>query len=136
MPSGSVIAAAPRLSSVRSLIELKPKWNVSVAALNVRLHALGLTSDWKYRNLCIEISRRGYRTSEPHGSRHESSQVLQKVFQQLRDDGIGKADVARELLIYTDELDSLVFGLVMRRIEGGAAHPTPRPGSANLRRLD
>lgn len=135
MPRGSVIAAAPRLATVRTLIEIKPKWNVSVAALNVRLHALGLTSDWKYRNLCIEISRRGYRTSEPQGSRHETSLVLQKVFQRLREEDVGKADVARELLIYAQELDSLVFGLVMRRLEGGSAIQTPRPPSANLRRV-
>ncbi len=135
MPAGSVISERPRLPSIETLIRLKATWNVSLSALNYRLNSLNLISSWQYRSNCIEISRRGYRTSEPHAAPRETSQVLQKVFQALRADGIGRADVARELCIDVPELESLVFGLVMRRLDGDALVQTPRSAKANLRRL-
>jgi Zn-dependent peptidase ImmA (M78 family) len=65
MPSASVIAHAVRNPSLLSLIKLKAIWMVSVAALNRRLVGVGMTSDWQYRTLCIEIAKRGFRTREP-----------------------------------------------------------------------
>ncbi|MGH2378802.1 MAG: XRE family transcriptional regulator, partial [Candidatus Limnocylindria bacterium] len=46
------------------------------------------------------------------------SQVLDKVFQMLRADGIKARDIATELQIPTEELNKLVFGLVLTRLEG------------------
>jgi len=119
MPRGSVLAAAPRFPNLDLLIRLKRNWNVSVAALAHRLHDLDLLSDWHYRSLCISMGERGYRKEEPDGIPQEVSQILQKVFQALRDEGMTKIDVARALHIPPKELDSLMFGLVMVRLEGG-----------------
>lgn len=135
MPRGSVVATAPQNADVELLIKLKAVWNVSVAALNYRLHEVGRTSEWKYRHACIDISKRGFRTSEPEPAPRETSQVLHKVFQELRAEGLGRADVARTLCIDVAELDSLVFGLVFTRLEGSALPPTPRSTKANLRRV-
>jgi Zn-dependent peptidase ImmA (M78 family) len=121
MPRGSVLAHAPILPSLETLIRLKRHWIVSVGALAYRLHALGLLTEWHYRSLCIEMSQRGYRTSEPNGSSHEMSQVLKKVFQSLRSDGLNKEDVAHALQMEMSELDKLVFGLILIGLEGGAS---------------
>src|SRR5439155_26408451 len=64
---------------------------VSVAAMAHRLHQLGIMSKWTYQTLYTEISRRGYRTKEPFSARMETSQVWQKVFAELRKDGLGLA---------------------------------------------
>lgn len=53
MPRGSVIARAPKLVSYDALVRLKKVWRVSVAALNYRLRALDLTSEWHNRSLCV-----------------------------------------------------------------------------------
>lgn len=135
MPRASVLAAAPRSRNIDALVRLKPMWIVSVAALNYRLRSLDLLTEWEYRLACIEIQKRGFRLKEPAPAPRETSQVLQKVFQALRLEGIGRADVAHSLHIDVDELDSLVFGLVMRRVGGGATIPTPRPTHARLRKL-
>ena len=45
MSRGDVLAHAPRLATLPVLIQLKKRWCVSLAALNYRLHALGLTTD-------------------------------------------------------------------------------------------
>ena len=133
MPRGSVLAAAPRLPSLDLLVKLKRNWNVSVAALAHRLHALSLLSDWHYRTICIEVAQRGYKRAEPGSVPRETSQLLQKVFQALRDDGVTKAAVARQLCIDAAELDSLVFGLVMTPVAGGGSAPSPRRGRDHLR---
>lgn len=117
MPRRSVLANAPRSATLKSLISHKKYWNVSAAALNYRLHSLNLTTDWTYRTLCIDLAKLG-RDHEPEPSPFETSQVLKKVFASLREDGISKADVARELLIQPEELDELTFGLMLNVLSG------------------
>jgi hypothetical protein len=107
-------------------------WTVSVAALNYRLHALGMLSDWQYRTLCIQIAKND-RTKEPEGAPHEVSQVLPKIFEALRKKGIGRSQVARELTIARSELEELMFGLVMTSIEGGRkGTPNTTPSQLTL----
>ena len=43
-----------------------------VAALAYRLHAVGVLSEWHYRQIYIEISKRGYRTREPEEAPRET----------------------------------------------------------------
>jgi Zn-dependent peptidase ImmA (M78 family)/DNA-binding XRE family transcriptional regulator len=121
MPRASVLAVSRRNPSVAELLELKTNWNVSVAAMAYRLHALGMITEWHYRTLCIEMAQRGYRKVEPNPITRETSQVLYKVFTALRSEGVTRADVARELRIHVADLEALVFGLVMIPIAGGTA---------------
>lgn len=130
MPRASVLAMAPRAPTLSGLIRHKKYWAVSVAALNFRMHALGLTTDWTYRTLCIQLAQAGYRKSEPEGVPHEKSLVLDKVFAALRGEGLTKGDVARELAIYSDEINELTFGLMLNALKGG----TPRTADDATRR--
>jgi len=119
MPRASVLAKAPKAPTLQRLIAHKKYWAVSVAALNYRLHALGLTTDWTYRTLCIQLAEAGYRKNEPEGIQHEKSVVLEKVFSALRDEGVSKADVARQLAIPPEEINELTFGLMLNVLKGG-----------------
>jgi Zn-dependent peptidase ImmA (M78 family) len=111
MPRASVAADAPRGTSLDRII---------AAALVVRMHQVGVISDWQYRTLFIELSKHGYRTNEPNGIERETSQVLAKVFAALRAGGTTKEQVARDLDIYPRDIDELIFGLVMTGMPGGA----------------
>jgi Zn-dependent peptidase ImmA (M78 family)/DNA-binding XRE family transcriptional regulator len=113
MPRANVLAYAPRVPTLDHLLKLKQVWGVSVAALNYRLHQLGITSEWHYRELAIQIARKGYRKSEPNSLPRETSQVLGKVLSGLRQDGVSKEKLAEELCISVDEIDDLVFGLTV-----------------------
>jgi Zn-dependent peptidase ImmA (M78 family) len=113
MPRASVLAHAPRLPTLDVIVDRKRIWGVSVAALNYRLHTLGLISDWHYRSLCIDIAKRGYRRSEPQEMKRESSQVFAKVFASLRESGMSRSALAAELDIAPEEIDQLVFGLAI-----------------------
>ena len=132
MPRRSVLANAPRTATLKSLVSHKKYWNVSSAALNYRLHALGLTTDWTYRTLCIDLAKFG-RNREPEPSSFETSQVLRKVFTSLREDGILKSDVARELLIQPEELDELTFGLMLNALAGNRQASPTNKVKPNLR---
>jgi Zn-dependent peptidase ImmA (M78 family) len=111
MPAASMKTLG-RITSIDQLIEAKRKWIVSVAAMAYRLHDLRLMTDWNYHMLCVEMSRRKYRTNEPFGARPETSQVWQKVFAERRKDGRGLQELADTLLVPAEELVKLVFGLV------------------------
>lgn len=117
MPRRSVLASAPRIVTLPSLVSHKKHWLVSAAALNYRLHALGLSTDWTYRTLCVQLSRFG-RDREPDEAPRETSQVLAKVFATLREDGITKLDVANDLFIEPKEIDELTFGLMLNVFSG------------------
>lgn len=125
MPSGEVTALAPTRMSWSDLIRIKKYWNVSAAALNYRLgKTLGHVTEWNYRDLCIEISRYG-RHLEPNPGPREHSQLLSKVFAELKSEGILYGQIARELSLPLDVLKDLIFGLVIRGIEGGAESSPP-----------
>ncbi|SFB46884.1 Zn-dependent peptidase ImmA, M78 family [Pseudomonas simiae] len=120
MPRASILSQAPRSVTLNSLIKFKKIWGVSVAALNYRLHSLGLATDWTYRTLCIQVSQEGYRSNEPAPLAHERSVVLEKIFAALRAEGIGKADVAGQLAIFSDEINELTFGLMLNVLKGSS----------------
>ncbi len=120
MPRGSVLAHAPKFATVDYLVKLKHYWTVSVAALAYRLHAVGVLSEWHYRQLYIDISKRGYRKREPEEAPRETSQVLAKVFSALRDESVAKRDIAAQLDITREEIEQLVFGLAVTSLTSTA----------------
>jgi Zn-dependent peptidase ImmA (M78 family)/transcriptional regulator with XRE-family HTH domain len=128
MPRDQVLAKLPRRATLEHLLRLKKSFRVSVSALAYRGHELGVFTDWHYRRLCVEISERGWRRSEPQPIQRERSQVLDKVFQTLRREGIGKAQVAESLGLHVQDVDKLVFGLALIPLDGS---PTARPARSD-----
>jgi Zn-dependent peptidase ImmA (M78 family)/DNA-binding XRE family transcriptional regulator len=132
MPADDVLAVIPRVRDLNQMISAKRRWRVSLAALNYRLHKLGITSEWQYRTFCIQLQDRGYRDAEPDGIPREISAVWQKVFDALRAEGMTKAHIAVELNLPPAEIENLVFGLInMLSVEGGAASSSK--GRAHLK---
>ncbi|MFT4048355.1 MAG: XRE family transcriptional regulator [Solirubrobacterales bacterium] len=115
------------------LVRLKLRWQVSVAALVYRLNRLGLLTEWHNRNLWIAMSAAEMRSREPEEISRETSQVLRKVFEALRADGTGIGDLARQLMVPTDELSSLLVGLVLVPVSGTGASGTSQGTSPRLR---
>ena len=122
MPRGSILAETPKNGSLQRLVQVKRHWNVSLAALVYRMHELGMLTKWHYQLLFMEIGRRGYRTNEPNSCPHEQSQVLAKVFTALTEEGLSMPNVAKQLRITTNELNTLVLGIIapyLRVMRGG-----------------
>lgn len=116
MPAPDVRSSGLTSPDMKQLASAKRRWNVSVAALNYRLHDLGITSDWHYRMMCIEISKVG-REKEPNPMDAQQSQVLAKVLASLRTGGLGRSEIARDLRIHRQDLDGLLFGATLATVE-------------------
>ncbi|HBY5479192.1 helix-turn-helix domain-containing protein [Klebsiella pneumoniae] len=122
MPERSVLASVPRMPSLDLLISLKKNWKVSLAALVRRTFDVGLSTEWHYRQLSIELARRGYRTGEPQGmEEREKSLVLDKVFSALRTKGVKRGEILEQLKFPADEASALTFNnsFFMEAINGG-----------------
>jgi Zn-dependent peptidase ImmA (M78 family)/transcriptional regulator with XRE-family HTH domain len=119
MPRSGILAKPLQFPTVAGLLKMKRNWGVSVAALNYRLHSLNLTGDWQYRSLCIEIAKRGFRTSEPEEMPRETSHMLPEMLSLLYQEGVSRPQIAKTLCLTPIELDQLLFGLVMTQIDGG-----------------
>lgn len=122
MPANDVRSRMPRFIDADAVIKLKARWRVSAMAMSYRLHQLNVISDWQYKTLCIELGKRGYRSSEPVGIERETSLVWKKVLSQLWTERISKNEIARQLLIPLDELEGLIWELSgERRVPTGKA---------------
>ena len=131
MPHANVIATAPKSPNLRNLIRSKKVWATSLMSYVYRLHAVKAITDWQYRMLCIQIARRGYRLQEPNSAPRESSQILPKVFAALREDGVTRSQISKELSLPPSEIEQLIFGLTISSIDGGGKS-TPRSAKAKL----
>lgn len=132
MPERSVLAMVPRMPSLDLLMSLKKHWKVSLAALVRRTFDIGLSTEWHYRQLSIELARRGFRTSEPQGiEEREKSLVLDKVFAALRAKGTKRSEIIEQLRLPLDELRAFTFNnsFFMDAIDGGGS-ATTHSGSA------
>lgn len=111
MPSNDVRSRMPRLINVNAVIQAKVRWRVSAMAMAYRLARLGLLSEWQYKSACIELGKRGYRTSEPDGLERETSTIWRKILAQLWMERTTKNDIAKELNLPLDELEGLIWRL-------------------------
>lgn len=121
MPRASVLAAGLRNATPQRIVRAKQTWKVAAMALTHRLFELDLLTEWGYRTACVQLSRLGYRRSEPNGVPRESSQVLDKVFRSLREGSETPTAIADAIGISVDEVHAHVFGLTPVAVDGGAA---------------
>lgn len=119
--------------SLEELIKNKSRWGVSVAALTRTAFDSGVLSDWHYRELCKQISSRGYRTKEPFPMKREGSVLWKKVFEELWKDRLTRDHVAAELGIPSDEITSLIGGLSVKAIMARTLGPLQKPGCGLFR---
>lgn len=110
MPESSIRSQALFNPTVEKIVELKSYWKVSVAALLRRWYDLGLTSEWVYRRLNIELSKRGFLKQEPCSISHEQSQIIDKILKHLWSIKFTQDDLAEVFGVYTGDIERLMFG--------------------------
>lgn len=112
LPRADVLAVLPRVHYLSEIVQAKKRWRVSVAALNHRLHRLGITTDWKYRDFCIQIAQHGFHVEEPNEIERERSVVWQKVMKTLWAEKTTQRDIASALNLPEAEVSTLIFGVL------------------------
>ncbi len=123
MPRASVLASLPTAHSLAGIVRAKSIWRVSVAALNYRLHKIGVISDWQYRDFCIQIAQNRFHTTEPQPIQREASIVWQKVLRLLWQERKTVSSLANELALPESEVTNLIFGTLTPNGEGKASRP-------------
>ena len=116
MPELDLRERMPLHPPVEQIIQGKAIWRVSALALTYRLSELGMLEDVEYKSACVELSKPGFRGAERSDLVRETSQLLGKAFTLLRKQGRGPREVAAELHLTSDELISMMFGLVVTAI--------------------
>jgi len=111
MPAEDVIARIPRRVTTDTVIRAKARWRVLAMAMAYRLHQLKRLSEWQYKSICIDLTKRGYRTGEPNGIGREKSKVWRQVLTMLWQERVTKADIARELGLPLGEVEGLIWSL-------------------------
>lgn len=135
MPKNDLRKHIPRVLGLNQLIIEKQRWGVSLAALVYRLHKVFIATEWQYRTLFMELSKRGYRSVEPNSIAREGSALLSKVFEALRFQGITPKRVAAELGLSSAQLQEFLLGLgaALLALDGGGSGV--RGGRDHLRLL-
>lgn len=80
-------------TSLDSLLRLKAKWRVSLAAMIYHLHQLAVVPESRYRNLMMHLGRRGWRVTEPYDEEWEPEQpvLLSQALKIVVDHGLQDA---------------------------------------------
>ena len=93
MPAAQIRDEFSRLD-MPALAKLKARWGVSMAALMRRARDLGEISDYRYRELNIELSKAGWRTREPVEVPTERPRLLADAVAFLRGKGLTDTSIA------------------------------------------
>ncbi|TXL61484.1 ImmA/IrrE family metallo-endopeptidase [Aeromicrobium terrae] len=96
--------------SLARLAELKLKWRVSMAALLRRARDLGAISDFRYKQVNIDISTAGYRKSEPVEITQESPHAVAAAISTRIASGESIESIARDAMMTTEELRDAYVG--------------------------
>jgi Zn-dependent peptidase ImmA (M78 family)/DNA-binding XRE family transcriptional regulator len=130
MPDVDVLTYVPDDPTKDQVLRACPRWRVSPLALTRRLRELRQVGDDVYRALCADLAKLDGDSDQAR----ESSQLLAKVFKALREQGMSPHELAAELMLSTQELNNIVFGLVVTALPGRSyALRTPGGRTAHLR---
>ncbi|MGO3327657.1 ImmA/IrrE family metallo-endopeptidase [Gordonia sp. (in: high G+C Gram-positive bacteria)] len=133
MPREALPVQVRRNPTTSEVLEARARLKVSAMALVRALHHAKRMSDWHYRQMCIDLSGRGYRSGEPGGMpSHEMSRVFPQVLK-----AVGAKEIAEDLLVPAEEVRALTFGVELRvtRAERGSTVGRPVDGVARPLRV-
>jgi Zn-dependent peptidase ImmA (M78 family) len=89
------------------LARLKAAWGMSMASLLHRAYDLGRVSDYRYRQLNVELSAAGYRTKEPVALEHEKPGLLPEIIDRCRASGESIEQLASRARMTKQEFQAL-----------------------------
>jgi Zn-dependent peptidase ImmA (M78 family) len=91
-----------------ALARLKSRWGVSMASLIRRAHDLGAITDYRYKELNIEMSKAGWRTREPVSMPAERPGLLAEAVTRLRGKGLDDQAIAERARMHVGDLLTLI----------------------------
>ena len=111
LPESTFGATIPYSVTLDTLLAIKAKWRVSLAAMIMRLKNLELISDKKGQRLFVSISRRKWRTHEPLDDEleFEEPHLLRRAIELLVEENVLRLrDIEASLGIPKEEIENLI----------------------------
>ncbi|MFE3222903.1 ImmA/IrrE family metallo-endopeptidase [Nocardia sp. NPDC059228] len=130
VPAASIIEYLPSNPLVADILDVRSQFKVSAMALAMAAQKAGWLSDWNYRQICIELSTRGFRSSEPGGMpNYEMSRVFPQVLNRP-DSKVNARTIASELDLPVSDVHALTFGVELRtaqdtEVTSDTSHTSP-----------
>jgi Zn-dependent peptidase ImmA (M78 family)/transcriptional regulator with XRE-family HTH domain len=90
------------------LMALKRKWRVSMQAIAYRAHQIGCIDKTRYTSIFQQLSRQGWRKSEPVEVRRESPRAFKRLLRAHLDAGYTHDQLAEILLVSLEELGQML----------------------------
>ena len=101
--------------SLERAMRLKKIWKVSIAALIMRAHQLGVISESMKRKFFTSMSAAGYRTQEPVALPDEEPAILRRLIEvHEKDFGRPAHELAASLSLNEDEFSKEYLGSPLR----------------------
>lgn len=125
MPRPALLAHVGREPALPQILQVRDHYRVSAMAATKRLHDVGRLTDWGYRQNCVQLTQRGFRSGEPGGMARERSRVFGAVFSWMRQRGVTSSQVSHELGITPQELHGLTFGQMAVPLTGDGLGTQP-----------
>ena len=94
------------------LIALKRKWRVSMQALAYRAHQIGCIDKTRYTSIFQQLSRQGWRKTEPGSFESESPRAFKRLLRAHLDAGYSHDRLAEMLFIGVERLHELLVDAV------------------------
>lgn len=110
MPETELRAQFSRYAKIRiqDLANLKPYWKVSIASLIYRAQSVGSISASQAKSLWVQMSKFGYRMTEPVPLPVEKTENFEGLFQHyLKDLSYTPAEIAGLMFMYPEEFSQL-----------------------------
>jgi Zn-dependent peptidase ImmA (M78 family)/transcriptional regulator with XRE-family HTH domain len=93
---------------IPKLSALKRKWRVSMQALAYRAHQIGCINEIRYRSIFQQMSREGWRKSEPIEVRRESPRAFKRLLHAHLKAGYTEGQLAELLFVSSERLHELL----------------------------
>lgn len=119
MPRRTILATKMPFPTLDGVISIKGNWLVSAVALIVRMKNVGTLTEWQYRTLMIEATKRGLRKEEINGIPRERSLIIDKLLHALKTDQVDLNRLSGMLSMPIEELANLLFKVAV--ITGGGS---------------
>ncbi|MGV9836640.1 ImmA/IrrE family metallo-endopeptidase [Nocardia niigatensis] len=110
--------------TIQEVLDLRERFRTPALELVSAAYRTGHTSQWHYRQLCIELATRKLLTETDHAgmSAPEMSRVFRKVLDRTHSSPVTVRQIAEDLALPTSDVHALTFGAELR-----SAQPTDTP---------
>lgn len=108
MPAAEITRDLRTPLKLEDLAALKRKWRVAMSAIARRARTVGVIDERRYRGLCVQLSSRGWRKTEPVAVDRESPRAFANLIHENLVGGHSRPDLARMLFMSEQAFDALV----------------------------